>query len=363
MNKRIIILYVVLFVFFAGCAHHQNISTAVNVESSYKDYVLPSLPAWTNKYAHMEKGDRSFFMISELVKKENLTRLQAIELQNHFRDLTAAGMSSPAAFDQALKKVRDFDFESKLDRELLDKAPFIVAIDMDETLLQQYYSKWKDGPGFYDYLIQFDGGQRGVSMTPGWQFLLEKIKELGGLVVIFSANEDATVWKIVDTVVIAGKKLSSYADGIMTNNYLILQGKNEWQKSGKLGDPVVAPSKDLRLLDESLDKVIIIDDNPKRIIQQNRLRLPKKYQADLYFETGLEVVHDAYRAQLISIAKEIEESVSYGKENNLAFSRAYLPYTQLGQVAMKWIMQNKAMTFEQAREYIRQNPKVVDQKF
>ena len=41
----------------------------------------------------------SYFKMSELVKKLKLTRLQAVELQNHFRDLTAGGETSDKAFD------------------------------------------------------------------------------------------------------------------------------------------------------------------------------------------------------------------------------------------------------------------------
>jgi len=363
MNKKIASLVVIVLFFMVGCGCRVDVDTAPSGAEGYKKYVLAPLPDWTNKYAQYDKGDKSYFKLSQLVKQQNLTRLQALELQNHFRDLTEAGMASQAAFDKALAKVKALEFESRLDPKALEQAPFIVAIDVDETLLQQYYSLWKKGPEYYDYLIDFKDGKRGISMAPGWQRLLETIKKQGGLVVIYSANVDDTIWEIADTVTINGEKLSQFADGIMTNNYLIMQGKYEWTDGKKAADPVVNPSKDLRPLDENLDKVIIIDDNPKRIIQNSRLRLTKKYQADQFYSHEDHAAHIAYKKQLRQVAKEIEESYQYSLKNNIPFTQAYLPYTQLGQVSFHWFRITTRMTREEAIEYIRTHPDTVDSKF
>ena len=356
MKKTTVILIAVLWIIGVSggcdCGTHK-----------YKAFTLAPLPGWTDKYADSNKGDMSYFMMSELVKDFKLTRLQAIELQNHFRDLTAGGEEPDKAFDEALKRVRDFKFESRLEPEKLKHAKFIVAIDMDETLLQQYYKKWKEGSDYYDYKIKFEDGERGVSMAPGWQQLLQRIKNRGGLVVIYSANVDDVVWKIAYTVTIGEKKLAEYVDGVMTNSYLILQGKHEWVPKGKTGNPVVTPSKDLRFLDEALEKVIIIDDNPKRIIQDSRLRLPKKYQADLYYGSKDEIAKKAYEHQLLHVAAEIEESALYAEAHGINFARAYLPYTELGNAALEWLVETKTLTEEDAVEYIRQHPDIVDKKF
>lgn len=361
MKKHLIIIITVLYVvtgaLFTGCGH----SYAAG-KTKYKEFTLPPLPDWTDKYADTNKGDMSYFMMSKLVSGLKLSWLQAVELQNHFRDLTAAGKKSKKAFKEALARVRENRFESGIDPAKLASASFIVAIDMDETLLQQYYSSWHRGEKYYDYKITFaDGSVRGVSMAPGWQTLLETIRRLGGLVILFSANTDDVVWKIANTVTIHGELLSKYVDGVMTNNYLILQGKHEWVPPGKTGDPVVVPSKDLRFLDKSLTRVIIIDDNPKRIIQNVCLRLPKKYEADPYY--GNRTAVSAYANQLPGIASEIAESSAYAKKNNVSFGQAYLPYTQLGNVALHWLMDMKSLNRQGAIDYIRRHPDIVDKKF
>lgn len=328
----------------------------------YKDFTLTPLPFWTDKYFGPNSGDMCYFKISALVKTLNLSWLQAVELQNHFRDLTVEGMISQASFEKALKRIQELKFESRLDPVKLNSAPFIVVFDMDETLLQQYYSIWKTNSKFCDYKIKFNDGVRCISMAPGWQKIIRTIKKLNGLVVIFSANTDDVVWKIANTVTIENQKLSDYVDGVMTNSYLILQGKYEWVPRNATGSPVVIASKDLRPLDETLKKVIIVDDNPSRIIQNYNLRVPKKYQADQYYTD--KVAKKTYDRQLPKIAEEIEESVTYMNNNpGVYFTQAYLPYTQLGQVALHWLVETGTFTETAAIAYIRKHPDIVDKKF
>ncbi|MCP5054432.1 MAG: hypothetical protein GY940_45110 [bacterium] len=361
--KRIIILLIAVLYFVGG------VSVLVYGEDSidYKKFTLEPLPGWTDKYASDNKGDKSFFMMARLVKDLKLSYLQAVELQNHFRDLTAAGSGAQEAFDKALGWVRTNKFESGVDPAKLKSAAFIVAVDVDDTLLQQYYKVWRKGRDYYDYKISFGKDKngkdiyRGVSMAPGWELLFKTIRKLGGLVIIFSANADDVVWKIVNTVMIGDKKLSDYVDGVMSNSYLILQSKYEWVPKGRVGTPVTNPSKDLRFFDSGLSKVIIIDDNPKRIIQNVCLRLPKKYDADRYYTDKLEA--GGYDKQLPEIAKEIQESVGYAKKHRVSFVQAYLPYTQLGRVALHWLVETGTFTRPKAVEYIRQNPDCVDRAF
>ncbi len=357
-QKRVVLtalLCMACIVAATGCA-------GAKVAYNYKDFTLIPLPSWTNKYAKTDLGDMSYFKMSALVETLNLTRLQAVELQNHFRDLTAGGVPAQNAFTQALDRVRENRFESRLDPEKLKNAPFIVVFDVDETILQQYYTRWKEGSAYYDYKIVFSDGTRGISMAPGWQEIMKTIKKLGGLVVIYSANTDEAVWKIVNTVTIDEQKLDTFVDGILTNNYLILQGKEEWVQSGKpLNNPIVIPAKDLSFMDSTLSKIIIIDDNPIRIIQNLWLRLPKKYQADEYYSKPEAAA--VYQQQLLKIAAEIEESAAYAEKNGISFSKAYLPYTQLGQVTLHWLIQSGSYTDDQAIDFIRKNPDIVDKNF
>src|SRR6185503_17875691 len=102
---------------------------------------IPPLPDWVDKYAGPNEEERRFFNISRLMERFQLARVQAVELQNHYRDLIR---STPApapvdAFNTALERVRRGELESRLQPEKLAKARFIVVFDLDETLLSQYY--------------------------------------------------------------------------------------------------------------------------------------------------------------------------------------------------------------------------------
>ena len=77
---------------------------------------IPSLPEWTDRYAAGKKGDVRFFNLTNMMAKFGISRLQAVELQNHYRDLTRADLTLAGAdgLQQALDRVRKGDLESKL---------------------------------------------------------------------------------------------------------------------------------------------------------------------------------------------------------------------------------------------------------
>ena len=93
----------------------------------------------------------------------------------------------------------------------------------------------------------------------------------------------------------------------------------------------------------------------------SRLRLPKKYQADLYYTN--EIAKKTYEKQLLHVAGEIEESALYAEAHSISFTRAYLPYTELGNAALEWLVETKTFSEVEAIEYIRRHPEVVDKKF
>src|SRR5690349_15507485 len=53
-------------------------------------WTIPARPAWTDRYADEVVGDGRFFNISALMSEHGLSRALAVELQNHYRDLSRA---------------------------------------------------------------------------------------------------------------------------------------------------------------------------------------------------------------------------------------------------------------------------------
>jgi hypothetical protein len=155
--------------------------------------------------------------------------------------------------------------------------------------------------------------------------------------------------------------------GIMTNSFLIQQEKTEPPGSvdkPRKGRPVIEPSKDMRFFDESLSKVIIVDDNPLRLFQFRNARVFKKFHADRYCTTKDPVYKKAVEGGMAVVQSEIEWAVERMAEHSgLGFAQAYLPFTPLGQIAMTWLMDTHTWTADQAQAHIIKHPDIVDGRF
>ena len=323
-------------------------------------YTIARPPEWTDKYVNSDpRADMRYFRMKKLMTDFGLSRFQAVELQNHYRDLTRIQVPQPQAFAEALAAVRAGRIGSGVDPQKLLSAPFIVVFDLDETLFQRSpsYQHGNRGPGWRDFSFQAHGEESFVKLRPGWEQAIRRVHELGGLVILFTASPDEIAEGVTSKWSSGTTNILKLVDGLLSKSHLVLQEKAD-------GDPVVLPSKDLRTFDESLDRVIIIDDNPKLIIQHNRQRLVKKFQADQYLAAKLEGhgLTGPFEQTLPTVIKEIEESVQYMKANHVQFGPAFLPYTLLGSVAMNALAQT-GMEPAVARRYIRQNPGLVDEKF
>lgn len=318
---------------------------------------LPALPDWTNPYAQHDRGDMRFFRVEALMERYGVDRLTAVEIQNRYRDLTRADEDGDRAvqFERAVAEVRGGQRESGLDPEALAKADFIVVFDLDDTLYDQYHATadchdlaWK----------RSDGSTKYIKLTPGWDAAIRRVHELGGLVVLFSANRDETNYANFARWTLDGRPLheSPLVAGVMTNSYLILQHKAD-------GDPVVTPSKDLRLLDPTLERVIIVDDNPTRLFQMRNVRVFKKFRAPDYCGTGDADRRRAYERALPEVVREIEESLTWARAQGVPFARAYLPYTVLGRHAVDLVRAAHGWPLERAVEYVRRHPDLADEAY
>src|SRR5690606_15680467 len=103
-----------------------------------------------------------------------------------------------------------------------------------------------------DFILRPDlVGPDYLSMTPGWQQAFNEIAKIPGClgVLIYTAKEDQAAQAIVDRLTLNGKPLRNFLKGVFTRNHLVRDHDH------------VKLSKDLRIIDESLEHVILIDDN------------------------------------------------------------------------------------------------------
>lgn len=327
------------------------------------------LPDWTDKYSDTNVGDWRFFNIGALMEGYGLSRLQAVELQNHYRDRSRAQPEGDPEvhFAEALAAVKAGEHESGLDEEALAKADFIVVFDLDETIYDQYL---KEGEGCHDLAVPEPGKDepRYIKLVPGWDQVIRKVRDLGGLVVLFSANLDELTLRNLSHMELAGQKITpGHPDiaGILTNSYLVQQSKHEGpgKEKPRRGRPVPEPSKDLRLFDADLSRVIIVDDNPTRLFQMRNARVLKKFDGNLHC-SAKEPAEKAMLEQLLpTVAREIEESVAYARTHEVPFAQAYLPYSQLGRLAVEALVLANGWTHDQGIAHVRKHPSLVDKKF
>lgn len=341
-------------------------TTGIASRAGLDALTIPALPDWVDKYAGPNEEERRFFNISRLMERFQLARAQAVELQNHYRDLIR---SKPApgpvdAFNTALERVRRGELESRLQPEKLAKARFIVVFDLDETLLSQYYPA-QVGEGCHDLAVPRKDGVRYVKLVPGWQQAIARIQELGGAVVLFSANvdtltlENAAHWKLDGVALTEHPAIS----GLLTNSHLVLQEKSEGVTDPRKGNPVREPSKDLRVFDETLRRVIIVDDNPTRLFQMRNARIFKKFEAEPFCTTSDPALRRAFEQAMPTVVREIEDSVRDMDARGVSFAEAYLPYTSLGQVTVQFLVDSGGFDRAQAIEYVRRNPQAVDPRY
>jgi hypothetical protein len=326
-----------------------------------KKYLLASLPAWTDQYDEIKKADYFFLNISTVMKDFSIDRLQAMETQRKMREILRQDPNSnkDEAMDIALNGAKNSIYE-KVDRKRLEAAKFIIVFDLDETLYDQGLSKnnlcaqitIKDSAGVL---------LRKIYVDSKFEEVLQKINDLGGAVVLFTANlaqktkENLKNWKIQESNAYDSPLIA----GILANDYLTMIPKNDSENN-----PVKEPSKDLRLLDESLSKVILVDDNANRIFQMSNYRSIKKLDGDLICNNpNSTLINNLMQNRLINVLTEIEESVGYMNSAGSDFKRAYLPYTVMGNIVLRELMANKNMAETEAIAQIRANPSVVDLAF
>ncbi|MDQ7015607.1 MAG: NIF family HAD-type phosphatase [Gammaproteobacteria bacterium] len=328
-------------------------------------YTLPYYN-WMDAYA-TDNGEKRFFNIQKLMDELNLSRLQAVELQNQYRDLIytlfikkKCSVQTPIedndatynnacihnsqredAFQTALISVKNNNFESKW-KTTPESDGLIVVFDLDETL---FYDKKGEKPIF----------------SPGWKEAFKSIKKIGGKIVLFTAKPDNLLLPILEEWTITNHHnqkilVSNYVDAIFSNNHLIKQVANR----SKNNKTVVIASKDLRILDESLNNVVIIDDNPQRIFQMENLRYIRKWKPTKGNDTLNQNHVPFYCHRLPHAIEEIIESFKWATEHKISFQQAFLPYSYAGrQLAEELAALQFNGNLKASIRHIREHPDII----
>lgn len=256
-----------------------------------------------------DAGFGGFYLdIEKTMQEYQVNRYQAHEIQNQMRDELESLSGSFSIFHQApyaeealsnavynvtVLKNTESGFEAKP----LYAGQFYLVLDLDETVLTQWYANGLKpvkerrahlGVSYRDKVIRTVDRKTGenleqvnilngppvVTFRPKIEsFLknLEKVKGYQGFI-IFTAKEDLAAWDIVRKWQQKQPRLFKKLKGVFTRNYLTY------------GGPYEKPSKDLRIIDEKLRDVFLIDDNESRVIQKElNYRIPK-FNADYYWD-------------------------------------------------------------------------------
>lgn len=351
-----------------------------NSDQNVSKYILESMPSWYNERYY------SPHLNINLMVKEGYTRYEALEIQNQMKDI----LESDKEFSdmEEASKIKDYKIENvlnalnksiknvKVDKKFennfipeknLKNNEFYVVFDLDETLLIQWYKMGEKGDKYHNGKVPSDcldniikpkiEGPDYFSLVPKWEEAFEKISQIPGNkgIILFSAKLDSATHCIMDNIKIKGKPIKNYVKGVFTRNYLIRESEPT-----KL-------SKDLRMIDEKLEHVIIIDDNPTRILEKQKKNLRKfpKYNADEYLKAkdkNDEKIKNYFEKLLNVVVDELKESSEYSKNNNISFVDAYFPYSDDGSDELI-MLQKQGMTMNQAIDFIRKNRDIFEPDF
>jgi hypothetical protein len=365
---------------------------------------LAELPEWTDRWYDTRDPGRRYFAIDMLMAELGLSRAHAAEIQNHYLDALRSdpGLDPNVAFERAVARAKAGEFEDRRALERLAAASVIVVFDLDETLYDQSIvaptastlpprcSLLEVPPADAELERPRDAQPRGarrIALAPAWESAFDRIHAQGGVVVLFTANLDELTWanlrawpwrsgSVLDHPAIAG---------VLTNSHLVRRSRHEVPSPerddaavGRRRPVWVEPSKDLRVLDESLARVVLVDDNPHRVAQLDRLRVLPKLDGDALCAPSEPVPPTASggrergrraRAEaeappaLQTIVNEIEDSLRWARAHEVSFAAAHLPHTLMGRVLVDELQAAHGWSRARAIEWVRRHPSRVARDF
>lgn len=315
---------------------------------------LEPLPSWARDSLY----DENALDIDQVMKEENLSRFEAVEVQNYTRDLIKySGRDRETAYRTGLNYVRSKKYESGWQPiETWSVADYVAVLDLDETLLMQWYASGYEGNFDLKNLTpDFANGLRSppyVKFTPGAESFIRKLKTDPHCraVVVFSAKDDLAANEIINRWVLSdGKPARSLISAVFTRHHLVM------------GPKVTVPSKDLRIIDPELKHVVMVDDNPGRIFQPLVLLAQPKFDADQYNlasksndEDSVEI-RNHYESALDSAANDILETARAAERMAIPFAQAFLPHSYFGERVTK-AMSRSTGSRSKALNMVRRHP-------
>ncbi len=229
-----------------------------------------------------------FMDVESIARDYNLSLFEAVEVVQNYYQRVGYGIGDDRDFLLSVEQVRKGKTSSGLSDFVLRAARFIVAVDIDHTLLDQSVSHAANPdhsfPGHNQKIIH-------VRIAPGAFDFLNWIREVGGVTVLMSRSASSKVTRLVAAVgnkrgvgQAAGIPLREMVDGVMGYRHLLLT-RDEWQKDpARMSEAYsYGLKKDLRVLgSEYQDKVIIIDDEPRYVRHKRRVFMIPPFFAEAY---------------------------------------------------------------------------------
>ncbi len=277
-----------------------------------------------------------YLNIEKTMQDLSVTRLNAHEIQNQMRDQlenlsgsfsrVAQKQYLDIALENAITAVKAGHNQGMFQPIQFGPKEFIVVLDMDETLIGQWYASAakngaervglpvtvrdvslasvdKDGTSLPTVTQNYSGAA--FYVRPGVMEFLNELRGIEGFrgVVLYTAKEDKAAWDLYITWLTNDPRLNEYVIGFYTRNYLLYDGS------------VKVASKDLRMFDPSLEHVFMIDDNEKRIVQPDLSYQIPKFNPEVYLQKhatdpAVEKVNTQVFAQVSDVFKSCEEQVN-----------------------------------------------------
>ncbi len=210
----------------------------------------------------------------------------AAGIQKVLRDCLETKSQSYFRARQAAYLAPCLSLAQKAPLQIISQTPGLtVVFDMDETLITQWHKISAEHPEKttfqvrnLDVIVTESKGElmfapKGVTVRPGIYELLNQLTANSriGRIYFFSAREDKSAAEIRDYILAKVPMLKRKFGGLLARSSLRL-------------DIAAVPSKDLRIFSRDLKRIVLVDDNPGRVLQKALNFTIPKFNADAYLE-------------------------------------------------------------------------------